>query len=121
MKARCQNPKASQYRHYGGRGITVEPSWEAFEQFLADMGERPPGTTLGRLDNGKGYSRDNCAWQTDAEQASNKRSTVFLTHDGVTRSLADWARHLGMNHGTLATRYYRGYPVTKILAPKAVW
>ena len=61
------------YPRYGGRGITVCPDWQQFSGFLRDMGERPVGKTLDRVDNDQGYSRDNCRWSTPLEQAHNKR------------------------------------------------
>lgn len=74
MRQRCQNPKNPAYADYGGRGITVDPSWESFENFYADMGPRPdPSLTLDRVDNSKGYGPTNCAWRTRDEQAQNTR------------------------------------------------
>lgn len=74
MKVRCNDVEAVNYDRYGGRGISYDPSWEIFINFLADMGERPEGLTLERINNDKGYSKENCKWATLQEQALNKRT-----------------------------------------------
>lgn len=79
MLYRCKAPK---YKYYSQRGITVCDRWRTFENFLADMGERPDGTTLDRRDNDKGYEPGNCRWSTPAEQSRNARG-LRLTHDLV--------------------------------------
>jgi hypothetical protein len=75
MIRRCEKPYDAGYKYYGGRGITVCKRWHAFKNFLKDMGERPPGQSLERKNNDKGYMPSNCRWATPAEQAANRRFT----------------------------------------------
>lgn len=76
MKQRCHNPKAPDYDEYGARNITVCSDWYTFEGFLSDMGIRPDGTTLDRIDADAGYSPDNCRWATPAKQQRNRRCSL---------------------------------------------
>lgn len=83
MKSRCDDPAREEYKNYGGRGITYDPRWWWFENFLTDMGLRPQGLTLDRVDNNGNYSKDNCRWATWSEQMLNTRIRVTNT-SGVT-------------------------------------
>ena len=75
MKARCQNPRNKAYAAYGGRGITVCARWQPFEGFYADMGLKPEGLSIDRIDNDGNYEPSNCRWATASEQAMNRRDT----------------------------------------------
>jgi hypothetical protein len=77
MRERCRNPRFVHFKYYGGRGIRVCWQWESFDQFLADMGPRPPGTTLDRIDVNGNYEPANCRWATPVEQARNRRTARF--------------------------------------------
>ena len=82
MKSRCKNTKLDTYPDYGGRGIKVCHRWESFTNFLADMGVRPKGTTLGRKDNQLGYFPGNCEWQTASQQMRNTRVSRYIEFNG---------------------------------------
>src|SRR5256885_1443438 len=84
MKERCQQPAARDWPRYGGRGITGCDRWQRFEGFYADMGERPPGRSLDRIDNGGAYSPENCRWATMKEQNRKTRSNVGVMYRGPT-------------------------------------
>ena len=98
MRDRCfyqGNPVA--YRRYGGRGITICKRWDIFECFLADMGEKPPGKTLDRINNDGPYAPWNCRWATKFEQAQNRRTSKFVLLDGDEICVREAARRLGIH------------------------
>lgn len=97
MVQRCHNPNAQAYHLYGGRGITVCERWKKYENFLADMGKRPTGATLDRIDNNKGYSPDNCRWASRSEQQKNKSTTRRYTDGVFTGTLVECAKHIGIS------------------------
>lgn len=115
MVARCENPKASRYADYGGRGIRVCKRWLKFAAFFKDMGCRPDGMTLDRKNNNKGYSPSNCRWATLAEQARNRSDNVFLNHDGKRLCLKDWGTETGIGWQTIRARVKNGWPISDAL------
>lgn len=123
MKRRCNNPTDPNYKHYGGRGIYVCDRWlvpsAGFKAFCEDMGPRPDGYTLERIDNDGPYSKDNCKWATNEEQYANRRGNVWLELNGERRTLSQWAKHLGIPYTTLCGRYRKGFPVERILTKES--
>lgn len=117
MMSRCFKQHCPGYEDYGGRGITVCERWKKFENFLADMGERPAGTSLDRIDNDGNYEPSNCRWATEFQQKRNTRRTVFVVHDGIALCLKDWANKLGIKPMTIWTRHSRGWEVPDLFAP----
>ena len=115
MRGRCNNPTHEAYVNYGGRGITVCPEWDDFTVFIKDMGERPDGLTLERIDNNQGYSPDNCKWATRKEQMTNCRANHNLTFAGRTQNIAQWQEELGFKNTLLNSRLRRGWSVERAL------
>lgn len=115
MKSRCSNPNDPTYRNYGGRGIDVCERWMLFENFLADMGERPEGLSLDRIDNNSGYRPGNCRWTTMKVQRRNSRQTRFIEHRGVVLPVTDWASRVGLDRNVLFARLRIGWSVERAL------
>ena len=88
-KARCRNPNNPDYATYGGRGIVFDARWDSFPAFLADMGPRPRGTTLDRINSDGDYAPGNCRWASNEDQARNKRSNRRVLFDGRTMTLVE--------------------------------
>lgn len=110
MRARCLDPNNNRYASYAGRGIKVCDRWlHSFENFLADMGERPVGMTIERKDNDGDYCKENCRWATKAEQAVNKRDNHLVTLNGVTKTVSQWTELYGLNPKTVASRIVYGW------------
>ena len=106
MKNRCTNPRAADYRYYGGRGIFLAPTWFEYDGFLADMGERPEGLTLERVLSDGWYAKNNCCWASRLDQARNREYTLDLTFGGRTMKSWEWAAELRVSHKTLHHRLW---------------
>lgn len=114
MKRRCgKTTDEKNLRNYVRRGICYDPRWQSFESFLDDMGDRPPGTELDRINNGLGYYKANCRWTTRVINNNNKRTNRLIRlPDGSVKTVADAARSAGLSYQTMASRVRRGvYPV----------
>lgn len=120
MRDRCLSRTNKSYKHYGGRGIGIDPRWDDFKNFFADMGCRPAGTTLERKNNDKGYGPDNCVWATVVEQQRNTRRTPKnkkITVAGTTRSLSEWLILSGISYSAYTTRKWRGWDDNDLFQP----
>lgn len=111
MMKRCSSRSDKFYRRYGARGIVVCDRWHDINNFIADMGERPPNTTLDRIDNDGNYDPDNCRWATVKQQARNKSSNRVLTANGEQKLLCDWAAQLGCRPSSILSRIAHGWSV----------
>ena len=109
MLGRCKNKEHQSYKNYGGRGITVCHRWNDFRNFLADMGEHSNGLSIDRIDNNKGYSKENCRWATKKEQANNCRRNKRIVIHGFVFSSSSWAEIMGINKQTLHNRIKNGW------------
>jgi hypothetical protein len=117
MKNRCLNPNDTRFADYGGRGITICDKWEnSFETFYADMGPRPEGCSIDRIDVDGDYEPSNCRWATDTEQRRNKRNNHLITHKGETKTLAEWSEITNIKYATLKIRINKlKWPVERAL------
>jgi hypothetical protein len=110
MKLRCENKNDASYPWYGAKGVTVCPEWStSFEKFYEDMGEAPSGCSLDRIDVAGPYSKENCRWATNAEQARNARSNRRISINGETKVMADWCRENNIDPSTALKRIKSGW------------
>jgi len=119
MKKRCLNTNHPSYDQYGGRGIKLCDRWlgyHGFVNFLADMGEKPKGLSLERIDNNEGYSPGNCRWATPLEQSNNTRSNVHIWFAGERLTLSQFCRTLNLDRKSFMYHYReRGKSLETIL------
>ena len=98
---------------YAARGMAEE--WKDFNNFLFDMGERPEGMTLDRIDNDRGYFPDNCRWATPSQQSINRKSSVMLEYKGECLCIREWSKRTGLHEQTILHRHNAGWDVERIL------
>ena len=116
MFTRCYNEKSDNYKDYGARGVTVCDRWrESFENFLADMGPRPAGMSLDRIDVNGNYEPSNCRWATGVEQMNNTRNNRRVTANGVTKTLMQWCRERALPYDRVWHRLHSGWSPEKAL------
>lgn len=121
LRRRCDQESCDSYPDYGGRGITYDDRWEDFALFLEDMGVRPEGTTLDRIDSDGDYTKANCRWATPKQQLLNRRNTPRLTHGGLTLSLYEWAERVSIPYQTIWSRVFkRRWPHSKALTAPVI-
>jgi len=118
MMNRCTNETHISFHRYGGRGITVTPRWHNFQNFLDDMGVKPKGLSLDRINNSLPYSHENCRWATATQQARNKTTNHLLTHNEETKCLQEWANMLGISSSSLSCRLNSGWSLHDALTIK---
>lgn len=110
IKGRCLNPKDTTFKFYGAKGIQVCTSWqESFSNFLADMGERPEGKTLDRINPLGDYEPGNCRWATSKEQNRNTTRNFIIEYNGESHCLSEWAEIYSMPKARLASRLKAGW------------
>lgn len=120
MKSRCNNPNYTHFKYYGARGITYCERWESYENFMEDMGERPKGYTLDRIDSEGNYTPSNCKWSTRENQADNRRNNVYLTYDNRTMYIKDWALVLGVKRSQIYLALYNGATLSGYIAKRGL-
>lgn len=116
MIERCYNPTNISYKYYGEKGVKVCDRWlNSVTDFISDMGDRPKGYTLDRIDNDGDYTRENCKWSNSETQCNNRRSNKFITFNGETLSQSQWSKKLFGNTYTIKNRLYCGWSIERIL------
>jgi len=117
MIQRCHWPQAENYSCYGGRGIAVCDRWRVFAEFFADMGPRPAGTTLDRINTDGHYEPENCRWASAKAQAENRRGTRWIEIYGERKTVTEWATASGLSDTAILYRLRRGITGQALLAP----
>lgn len=118
LRSRCKNKNNKKFKSYGARGISVCKRWDRFENFLEDMGPKPPGKTIDRIDNNGDYTANNCRWATPSEQAQNQRTTQLKDFE------VSMIRHLfsrGINRKQLAKIFHANYGNIKAIIQGRTW
>lgn len=121
MIERCTSPANKKFHHYGGRGITVCDRWRTFQNFLDDMGERPAGMELDRIDSHGDYCPANCRWISHKANTNNRTNNRVYTHNGQTKTLSQWGESSGLGVGRLYQRVHTmKWPFEKAITTPAL-
>jgi hypothetical protein len=117
---RCYNKNSVNFHNYGEKGIAMCESWrESFENFLIDMGEKPDGFTIDRIDVYGNYEASNCRWANAKTQANNRTNNRKISYDGQTHNLAEWSDITGINETTIQKRIDKyGWSIEEALTRK---
>ncbi len=120
MRYRCEKQKHVAYKNYGGRGVKVCDRWlENFKNFHQDMGDKPDGCSLDRIDNTKGYSKENCRWATRKEQNNNRRMCLMIEYSGEMYTMSQlwekYPKNIGVTYRAFVKRIRNGKPLEKCL------
>lgn len=120
MKTRCYDKNSPSYEYYGPSGIVVCDRWlQSFENFYEDMGEKPKGKSLGRINNLGNYCKENCRWEDHFQQNRNRRNTVMAECRGEVRPLTQWLEESGITRSTFEYRKRSGMSDEDILIKKS--
>jgi hypothetical protein len=123
MLDRCSNPKNKSFKDYGGRGIAVCKRWKVgaggasgFECFVTDMGPRPDGWTIERVQGNLGYEPGNCVWLAKSDQSKNRRGVRLVRIQGRTQTIPEWCAENGISYWSAMMRIRRGWPPDKAVS-----
>ena len=113
---RCYNKNCKAYKNYGGRGILMSDEWHnSFLVFFNDMGASPgPEYSIDRIDNEKGYCKENCRWATKKQQARNQRDTIYVEYNGAKKPIGDWADELGVSYARVARMWKNHHDISPL-------
>lgn len=115
MMRRCYTKNNTSFAQYGAKGVSVSKDWHVFESFLKDIGEIPSNMTIDRIDNLKGYSKENCRLATTAQQSLNRRSIRWFNINGKNKCLKHWAKEFGMSYKLVHDRIQKMWPISMAL------
>ena len=116
MVRRCHDVRDSAYARYGGIGLTVEENWHMFENFMDDMfATYEENLQIDRIDNAKGYSKDNCRWVSCKQNNNNRRNNIRIRIDGVTKNLCEWCEDYKLPYPMIYARIKRGWKIDETL------
>ena len=117
MHQRCENPNSRGYKNYGARGIFVCDEWSDFQTFYewAQNNGYQRGLTLDRIDVDGPYAPWNCRWATSFQQGNNRRNTIRITYNGITKTISEWANETGIKRSIIYSKYKKGLTPEEIL------